>query len=84
MAIDLGRGIGGGVVQCGAPRPGWIPYVEVDDVDAATDRAWELGAAVLLGPREGPAGWRSVIADPAGGEVGLWRPKTCGLPEQLS
>jgi predicted enzyme related to lactoylglutathione lyase len=31
---------------------------------------------VLLGPREGPAGWRSVIADPAGGEVGLWRSKS--------
>jgi predicted enzyme related to lactoylglutathione lyase len=76
MATDLGRGIGGGVVQCGATRPGWIPYVEVDNVGAATDRAWGLGAAVLLGPREGPAGWRSVIADPAGGEVGLWRSKS--------
>ena len=75
MAMDLGHGIGGGIVECGAPSPGWIPYVEVGDVDRATDRAWGLGAAVLLAPREGPAGWRSVIADPAGGEVGLWRPK---------
>ena len=75
MAMDLGHGIGGGIVQCGVPSPGWIPYVEVGDVDRATDRAWDLGAAVLLAPREGPAGWRSVIADPAGGEVGLWRPK---------
>ena len=75
MAMDLGHGIGGGIVECGVRRPGWIPYVEVADVGAATDRAWDLGAAVLLEPREGPAGWRSVIADPAGGEVGLWRPK---------
>ena len=46
------------------------------DVDAATDRARALGAAVLLGPREGPAGWRSVVATPAGGEIAFWQPKS--------
>jgi hypothetical protein len=35
-----------------------------------------LGASVVLSPREGPAGWRSVLAIPAGGEVALWQPKT--------
>jgi hypothetical protein len=30
---------------------------------------------VLLEPREGPAGWRSVITEPAGGEVALWQRK---------
>ena len=30
-----------------------------------------LGASVLLEPREGPAGWRSVIADARRGEVAL-------------
>ena len=53
MTMDLGHEVGGGVVECGVTKPGWIPYVEVDDVNAATDRAWDLGAAVLLGPREG-------------------------------
>jgi predicted enzyme related to lactoylglutathione lyase len=52
-----------------------MPYVEVGDVAAVTARARELGAAVLLEPREGPGGWRSVVAEPAGGEVGLWQPK---------
>jgi hypothetical protein len=30
---------------------------------------------VLLDTREGPAGWRSVIAAPGCGELALWQPK---------
>ena len=33
---------------------------------------------VLLAPREGPAGWRSVVASPAGGELAFWQPKAYG------
>ena len=40
-----------------------------------TERARGLGAAVLLDPREGPGGWRSVVATPAGGEIALWQAK---------
>ena len=61
----LGGGLGGGIVECGTERPLWLPYVEVADVAAATERARALGASVLLEPREGPAGWRSVVAAPA-------------------
>jgi predicted enzyme related to lactoylglutathione lyase len=74
-ALGLGGGFGGGIVECGAPRALWLPYVEVDRIGAATDRAHGLGASVLLGPREGPAGWRSVVATPEAGEIGLWQPK---------
>jgi len=42
----------------------WLPYVEVDEVGAATEPAHQLGASVLLASREGPAGWRSVVATP--------------------
>jgi predicted enzyme related to lactoylglutathione lyase len=52
-----------------------LPYVEVSQIDAATDLARQLGASVLLEPREGPAGWRSVIATPEAGEIGLWQQK---------
>jgi hypothetical protein len=45
-------------------RPLWLPYVEVDRVDEQTEHARELGAGVLLEPREGPAGWRSVVSAP--------------------
>jgi predicted enzyme related to lactoylglutathione lyase len=75
-ALELGSGIEGGVVECRAGRPLWLPYVEVDDVAEATDRARVLGARVMLEPREGPAGWRSVISAGAGAEIALWQSKT--------
>src|SRR4051794_4317875 len=75
LALDLGGGVGGGIVECGTPRSLWIPYVEVAQIDHATARASELGAEVLLDPREGPAGWRSVVATPAGGEIAFWQQK---------
>jgi uncharacterized protein len=75
QTLEVGDGLEGGVVECATERPLWLPYVEVADVGATTERAKLLGAAVLLDPREGPVGWRSVVADPAGGEVALWQPK---------
>ena len=74
-ATDLGRGLGGGIVDCGSDPACWLPYVEVADLGAATAEAVALGAEVMLAPREGPAGWRSVVSVPAGGEVALWQPK---------
>ncbi len=78
LALEMGEQMGGGVVECDAPRPLWLPYVAVPDLAAATERARALGASVALEPREGPAGWRSVIASTAGAEVGLWQPKQRG------
>jgi predicted enzyme related to lactoylglutathione lyase len=75
LALDLGTELGGGMVECGVGRSLWLPYVEVEAIHAATDRARMLGASVLLEPREGPAGWRSVVATPAGAEIALWQPK---------
>jgi predicted enzyme related to lactoylglutathione lyase len=75
LALQMGNGLGGGVVQCATEKPLWLPYVEVPEITVATDRARESGGAVLLEPREGPAGWRSVVATPAGGEIALWQSK---------
>jgi predicted enzyme related to lactoylglutathione lyase len=75
LAIELGDGIEGGVVERDTERALWLPYVEVADVVEATEQACALGAATLVEPREGPAGWRSVVAAPAGAEVALWQPK---------
>jgi predicted enzyme related to lactoylglutathione lyase len=74
LALDLGR-CSGGMVECPIKEPLWLPYVEVASIAAATDRARLLGASVPLEPREGPAGWRSVVRTPAGGEVALWQAK---------
>ena len=75
LALDFGGVVGGGIVECGVPRPLWLPYVEVDNVHELTEQARRLGASVLLEPREGPAGWRSVLATPAGGEIAFWQQK---------
>jgi hypothetical protein len=40
-----------------------------------TERGRRLGASVLLQPREGPAGWTSVLRSSVGGEIALWQPK---------
>ena len=74
-ALGLGRDVGGGIVQCPTERALWLPYVEVPEIAAITARAQRLGARVLLAPREGPAGWRSVVSTPAAGEVAFWQPK---------
>jgi predicted enzyme related to lactoylglutathione lyase len=75
LALALGRDIGGGIVECETRRPLWLPYVEVARIGKATEQASALGATVLLEPREGPVGWRSVITTPAGGEIAFWQPK---------
>jgi uncharacterized protein len=74
-AMGLGGGVGGGIVECGTQRAMWLPYVRVGEIEAAAARASALGASVLLEPREGPAGWRTVVSTPAGGEIALWQPK---------
>ena len=74
LALEMGDGLGGGIVECPTPRPLWLPYVEVGEIGAATERAQRLGASVLLAPREGPAGWRSVVGG-AAGEIAFWQPK---------
>jgi len=75
LAVDLSRRLGGGIVECETERPLWLPYVEVSRITEATDGARRLGASVLLEPREGPTGWRSVVATPEAGELALWQPK---------
>jgi predicted enzyme related to lactoylglutathione lyase len=75
QALDPGGGLTGGVVECPTTRALWLPYVEVPEISAATARARDLGASVLLEPREGPAGWRSVVVAPAGGELAFWQRK---------
>jgi uncharacterized protein len=75
LALGVGDRVGGGIVEDGAEHPLWVPYVVVPDVKGATDRAERLGGEVMLGPREGPHGWRSVISAPDGGDLAFWQPK---------
>lgn len=75
LTLDVGDRVEGGVAERDADQPLWLPYVKVECVGSATERARDLGASVVLEPREGPVGWRSVIESPSGGEIALWRAK---------
>jgi len=64
----------GGLIAC--PQPGspshWLPYVAVDDLDAALAQATSLGAAVVLPPMEIPTVGRiAIVTDPLGAPLGL-------------
>jgi predicted enzyme related to lactoylglutathione lyase len=75
LSLELGRRLGGGIVECETDQPIWLPYVGVPDIVEATTEARRLGAVVLLEPREGPSGWRSVVSAPASGELAFWQQK---------
>jgi uncharacterized protein len=54
--------------------PHWNTFIAVDDLDAATKRARELGARVVAEPFPvGESGRMSVLADPSGAFVSLWQ-----------
>ena len=55
-----------------AADPGWLPFVQVDDVAATVRTATALGGAILLAPRPDLLnGHVAVIADPHGGILGV-------------
>jgi predicted enzyme related to lactoylglutathione lyase len=75
--IEVGQGTGGGMMK--HPVPGapsaWLAYVAVDDVAAATQKAKSLGATIMKDVTEIPGvGWFSVITDPTGATLALWKP----------
>jgi predicted enzyme related to lactoylglutathione lyase len=58
-------------------HPAWASYVTVDDLNAATDRARELGANVLAEPFDVmDVGRMSTVQDPTGAVFCLWEPRT--------
>jgi predicted enzyme related to lactoylglutathione lyase len=75
LTLEFGTALAAGIVETGVRHPVWLPYVQVERIDEATERARRLGAAVAVAPREGPVGWRSVVSTPAGGELAFWQPK---------
>jgi predicted enzyme related to lactoylglutathione lyase len=75
--IGAGGGTGGGMMQVPGRPSAWLAYVLVDDIAAATAKAKALGAKVMKDVTEVMgAGWFSVIVDPTGAPLGLWKPKT--------
>jgi predicted enzyme related to lactoylglutathione lyase len=76
--IKVGTGIGGGIMKQvpGGPA-GWLAYVAVEDIHAATQKAKSLGGKIMKDVTEVPGmGWFSFIQDPTGSVLGLWKAKS--------
>lgn len=78
--FHLGEPAIGGMMELPASVPAqvpphWLAYFGVDDVDASTAKAKELGANVMVEPMDIPGGGGrfAVILDPQGAAFGLLR-----------
>jgi predicted enzyme related to lactoylglutathione lyase len=74
--IDVGKGVGGGMMTKPMPEQptAWLPYVEVDDVKKTIAKARKLGADVKVEYMEIPGGMGAfgVFVDPSGAGIGVW------------
>jgi predicted enzyme related to lactoylglutathione lyase len=75
--IRVGEGTGGGMMKNPMPGGGsvWVPYVDVDDLRAATDKAKSLGGKVHKDSVDIDFGIFSIVEDPTGAMIGLWKQK---------
>jgi predicted enzyme related to lactoylglutathione lyase len=69
------KGPGGGIYSMPEAPTTWLPYVGVDEINAATEKAVSLGAAIQKGPMEIPGiGWFTTLTDPTGATIALFQP----------
>jgi len=76
--VGVGDGTGGGIMKQMIPKApsSWLAYVEVDDIAATTQKAKSLGAKIMKDVTEvADMGSLSIIVDPTGAPLGLWKPK---------
>jgi predicted enzyme related to lactoylglutathione lyase len=71
-----GAAIGGMMNDSNAPRPYWLYYFNVADIEAAGTRLTAHGGTVLMGPHQVPTGdWIIQARDPQGAMFALSGPK---------
>jgi len=64
-----------GIIPAGrAPAGRWVPYLLVDDLDAAAKQAVALGGSVVQEKTAGPAGTSVTVTDPGGALIALFTP----------
>jgi len=67
---------GGGMYSAKEMPGGWLPYVGVDDIKAATAKAKSLGAEIKIDSQEiQNVGWMTIMTDPLGSRIALFQPK---------
>jgi uncharacterized protein len=73
--IKVGDGTGGGMMKHPMGGPSiWIAYVLVDDIEASTRKAQELGATLIKGVTPVmDMGSFSILQDPTGAVFAMWK-----------
>jgi predicted enzyme related to lactoylglutathione lyase len=76
--INIEKSTGGGIMK--HPMEGqpsiWLPYILVEDLERDTAKAQALGGKLIKEITEVPGmGSFSIILDPTGAAIGLWKPK---------
>lgn len=70
----VGDGVPGGIAMGSDGDNRWIAFVDVANLPEKTTLAVKLGGQIKVGPTQIPGfGWFSVVTDPTGAEIGLWR-----------
>jgi predicted enzyme related to lactoylglutathione lyase len=80
MVDPADAGVGGGIGADEQAGAGYVTvYVEVDDLQAALDKATSLGGATLMPPMDIPGGPQiAKFADPEGHMIGLVKAGSMG------
>jgi predicted enzyme related to lactoylglutathione lyase len=61
--------------EMGPVPPHWLPYIQVDDLDAVMRKASDLGGKIAVPVTDIPGGSRfSVLQDPQGARLGVYQP----------
>lgn len=68
-------GPGGGMMSMPGGFNGWMNYVGVEEINAATEKAKSLGAEVVMGPHPIPnVGFFTILKDPTGCVIAIFQP----------
>lgn len=85
--IQVGPGPVGGIVEeKNIPMSHWMPYVAVDDVDAAAEKIEQHGGSVCVPPTDIPQTGRfAVVGDPLGAYFSIYKgnPESPGFDPDL-
>jgi predicted enzyme related to lactoylglutathione lyase len=74
--VDLGDGVGGGLMRCRDGMPSYVTiYVAVDDLDDTLAKVKDLGGIPLVPPTPiRGVGAFALFQDPAGNTIGILQP----------
>ncbi len=71
-----GDDVGGMMTNTQVPQPGWLFYLNAEDINAAKARVEAAGGKIYFGPQQVPGGqWVITAGDPQGAKFGVVAPQ---------